>query len=193
MSREKEELLAVRSNLVLANLCAANLLRWSSDGNRNYKYNYESLQKLDQQQQSPTAIQLCSFLFFLSISIQYFHFPALRWWSLYQLYTSGTSSSSQFSNLHMVAAQFWWSQYQLYTTGTRLPSTPQSPPSLSASSTLSGKYPRCTLLRHYIRNIVDNPQLSYRATWAVLPWTIVVLAWISLLPRIASIKVFYFY
>ena len=28
MSREKEELLAVRSNLVLANLCVANLLRW---------------------------------------------------------------------------------------------------------------------------------------------------------------------
>ena len=27
ISREKEELLAVRSNLVLANLCAANLLR----------------------------------------------------------------------------------------------------------------------------------------------------------------------
>ena len=43
------------------------------------------------------------------------------------------------------------------------------------------------------QNIVDNSQLSYRATWAVLPWTIVVLAWISLLPRIASIKVFYFY
>ena len=30
MSREKEELLAVRSNLVLANLCVANLLRWGS-------------------------------------------------------------------------------------------------------------------------------------------------------------------
>ena len=30
MPREKEELLAVRSNLVLANLCAANLLRSTS-------------------------------------------------------------------------------------------------------------------------------------------------------------------
>ena len=30
---------------------------------------------------------------------------------------------------------------------------------------------------------------SYRATWAVLPWTIVVLAWLSILPRIASLKV----
>ena len=36
-----------------------------------------------------------------------------------------------------------------------------------------------------------NWNFSYRATWAVLPWTIVVLAWLSIIPRIASLKVNY--
>ena len=81
MFREKEELLAVRSNLVLANLCAANLLRWNTNSNRNYEYNYWFTAKTRSTiLYSHKIVQI--FIFF-SISIQYFHFPALCWWSLY--------------------------------------------------------------------------------------------------------------
>ena len=133
---------------------------------------------------------LSNVLFFLSTSIKYFHFPALCWWNLYQLYTSGT---------RLLLINTWLQrcsgEVDLYCT--------QRVRGCRQLDRVHRRFLHPLLFQVNIpvvlcsdivsQNIVDHPQLSYRATWAVLPWTIVVLAWISLLPRIASIKVYCFY